>query len=96
MISVVLDTNVIVSAAISIDGNPALIFEMLTLEEIKNYTTQEVIDEIREALRRPKIAKRISLVEQEFIMNTFEKFSEKSMPGVKFEEIKEDPDDRGL
>jgi len=82
-----------ISAAISADGNPALIFEMLILENIKNYTTQEIIDEIRKVLQRPRITKRISLVEQEFIISTFEKFSEKIVSGVKFEEIKDDPDD---
>ncbi len=93
MIKVVLDTNVVVSAAISTDGNPALIFEMLILEDIKNYTTQEIIDEIKEVLQRPRITKRISVVEQEFIISTFEKFSEKIISGIKFEEIKDDPDD---
>ena len=42
MIKVVLDTNVVVSAAISPDGNPAFIFEMLILEDIKNYTTPKI------------------------------------------------------
>ncbi len=93
MIKVVLDTNVVVSAAISSDGNPALIFEMFTSEEIKNYTTQEIIDEILEVLQRPKITKRLSLVEREFILNKFEEFSEKIKPNVKFDEIKDDPDD---
>lgn len=93
MIRVVLDTNVVVSAAISTDGNPALIFEMLIMEDIKNYTTQEIIDEIKEVLQRPRITKRVSLVEQEFILSTFEKFSEKIVSGIKFEEINDDPDD---
>lgn len=93
MIRVVLDTNVVISAAIATDGNPAMIFEMLILEEIKNFTTQEIIEEIREVLQRPKITKRLNLLEQEFIMNTFEECSEKIKPGVNFDQIKEDPDD---
>jgi len=93
MTRVVIDTNVVVSAAISTDGNPALIFEMLIMEDIKNYATREIIDEIKEVVQRPRIAKRVSLVEQEFIIDTFEKFSEKIVSGVKFEEIKDDPDD---
>lgn len=93
MVRVVLDTNVVISAVLSTDGNPALIFEMLILEEIKNYTSPEIIEEIREVLQRPKVAKRLSLVEQEFILNTFEEFSEKIEPGVRFKEIQEDPDD---
>lgn len=93
MISVVLDTNVAVSAGISPDGNPAFIFEMLILEEIKNYTTSEITEEFREVLQRPRIAKRLKPLEQEFILNTYEKFSEKIEPAVKFEEVKDDPDD---
>lgn len=93
IIRVVLDTNVVVSAVISTDGNPALIFEMLILEDLKNYTTQEIIEEIKEVLQRPRIIKRISLVEQDFIVSTFEKISEKIVSGVKIEEIKDDPDD---
>ncbi|HLC52319.1 MAG TPA: putative toxin-antitoxin system toxin component, PIN family [Candidatus Nanoarchaeia archaeon] len=45
---IVLDTNVVISAAISSDGNPAKIFEMLIREEVENFTTSEIIDEIKE------------------------------------------------
>lgn len=93
MTRIVLDTNVVISAGISTDGNPALIFEMLILEDVKNYTTQDIIDEIKEVLLRPRITKIISLVEQEFIIGIFEKFSEKIAVGIKFQEIKDDPDD---
>ncbi len=74
---VVIDTNVVVSSAISTEGNPAAIFEMLLLEKITNYTTQEIIEEVKEVLKRPRIAKRLSLVEQEFIIENFENFSKK-------------------
>lgn len=93
MIRVVLDTNVVISAVLSTDGKPASIFEMLILGEIQNYASQDIIEEIREVLQRPKIAKQLSLVEQEFILNTFEEFSEKIKLRVKLEEIKDDPDD---
>lgn len=93
MIKVVLDTNIVISAAISSDGNPLVIFEMLILEDIKNYTTQEIIEEIKDVLQRPRITKRMSLVEQEFLLNTFERFSEKIVPSLKFRGIKDDPDD---
>ena len=34
---VVLDTNIVVAAAISMDGNPAKIFELLLENKIVNY-----------------------------------------------------------
>ncbi len=92
-IAVVMDTNVVVSAAISKDGNPATIFEMLLLGEIQNYTTQKIIDEIKEVLQRPRIKKILNDADCQFIISTFEKFSEKvdNVPEIKV--ISEDPDD---
>ena len=51
----VIDTNTIVSAPFSEDGNPAKIFELLLLEEIINFTSEEIIDEITEVFNRNKI-----------------------------------------
>ena len=93
MARVVVDTNVVVSAAISLDGNPALIFEMIISEEVQNFTTQEIIKEIKDVLQRPKIAMRLSSTEQEFIVNTFTKFSKKINPAVRFHQVQADPDD---
>jgi predicted nucleic acid-binding protein len=36
---VVLDTNIVISAAISSEGNPAKIFEMLINGKIENFAT---------------------------------------------------------
>lgn len=91
MVNVVIDTNVIVSAAKSTDGNPAQIFEMLLLEEITNFTTEEIIEEIKDVLARPRI--KLNLVEQKFVLNNFEKFSKKISTSSKFDIIKDDPAD---
>ena len=91
MVKAVIDTNVIVSAAKSTDGNPAQIFEMLLLEEITNYTTKDIIGEIKEVLARPTI--KLNLIGQEFILNNFEKSSVKIQTISKFNIVKEDPDD---
>lgn len=93
MIRVVLDTNVVISAAVSKNGNPTTIFEMLILDKIKNYTTQEIIDEITDVFQRPKITKILNLEGSRYMINTFEKFSEKITCALTFKEIKEDPDD---
>ena len=91
MVKAVIDTNVIVSAAKSTDGNPAQIFEMLLLEEITSYTTKNIIEEIKEVLARPRI--KLNLLEQEFILSNYEKSSIKIETTSKFDIIKEDPDD---
>lgn len=91
MVNVVLDTNIVISAAKSLDGNPAQIFEMLLLEEIINYTTKEIIEEIKEVLARPRI--KLALIEQEFMLTNFEKFSTTIQTMSTFDVIKDDPDD---
>lgn len=96
MIRVVMDTNVIVSAALSQEGNPALIMRMFLLGELKNNITPEIIAEVREVLERPKITKKTSLIEREFILKAIEEFSEKINPGLTFDEVKEDPDDNKI
>jgi putative PIN family toxin of toxin-antitoxin system len=90
---VVIDTNIVVSAAISEDGNPAKIFEMLLREEIVNYTTDHIIAEIRKVMSRPKIAQRLSMVEANFIIDNFERFSKKIKTDKTIEMVKDDPAD---
>lgn len=96
MIRVVMDTNVIVSSLLIKEGNPALIFKMFLLGEIKNSITPEILNEVKEVFERQKITNRISLVEKEFILKALEEFSEKINSGLKVEEIAEDPDDNKI
>ena len=69
----VLDTNIIISAAISNDGNPAKIFEMLLEKKFINYTSQEILEEIEDVIKRPKFG--ISKEFQKFILDNFRKNS---------------------
>jgi|SRR3989344_3337316 len=92
-IRTVIDTNVIISAAISEDGNAAKIFELLLLELIENYTGSEIISEVNQVFNRSKIKKVISKVDMDFILNNYCKFSRKTTPKNKFSIIKEDPKD---
>jgi putative PIN family toxin of toxin-antitoxin system len=68
---VVLDTNIVVSAALSTQGSPAKIFELLLSNKICNYTSNEIYDEIEGVLRRPKIVKNLSLDFVQFMENYF-------------------------
>ncbi|HLG24969.1 MAG TPA: putative toxin-antitoxin system toxin component, PIN family [Candidatus Nanoarchaeia archaeon] len=68
-VKVVLDTNIIISAAISSDGNPAKIFELLLKDEIVNYVTYEILDEIKKVIERPLFKKYIGADYKKFIMD---------------------------
>lgn len=92
-LKVVLDTNVIISAAISKEGAPARIFELLLLELIENFTSKEIVKEIEEVFSRPKISELINERDRRFVIKNFKKFSKKITPTLKIDEIKEDPDD---
>ena len=92
-LKVVLDTNIIISSAISKNGNPAKIFELLLLEKIENYTTKEIIKEIETVFNRERIRKLITLTDKEFIINTYKTFSVLISPDKKHKIVKEDKDD---
>lgn len=89
---VVLDTNVVVSAALTPQGISAEIFEMLIQGAIENFTSDEIMEEIRDVLRRPKFNK-VDKNYLQYIIENFEKLSRKINPEIKIDAIKEDPDD---
>src|SRR3989338_7377804 len=92
-IRVVLDTNIIISAAISEEGAPARIFELLILELIENFTSEDIVEEIEEVFQRRKIADLISEEDKAFVINNYKKFSTKVKPVTKIDKIKEDSED---
>jgi len=69
---VVIDTNVIISSGIAMDGNPADIFEMLLEKKIINFTSLDIIDEIEQVFSRPKIR---SCIDPGFIVQKFKRLS---------------------
>ena len=68
-----MDTNIVVSAAISSDGTPARIFELFLEKSILNYTTDEIIDEISEVIDRPLLG--IDKDYKKFILDNFKLLS---------------------
>lgn len=93
MLKVVIDTNVIISSALSVDSNPSKIFEMLLSGNIESYTSEDIINEIKEVMERRKIREIISFQDREFIIKAFENNSELIVPSEKYLEVKEDPKD---
>lgn len=72
---VVIDTNIAVSAFLSPDGNEARVFELFLNEEIVNYTSEEIINELEEVIYRRKFAKSILYNDKEFMLKNFRELS---------------------
>ena len=57
MIQLVIDTNVIISAALSPNGNPAKILSLISIEnEIHVFFNMKILIEYKEVLSRPKMS----------------------------------------
>lgn len=95
-LKVVIDTNTVISAPLSEDGNPAKIFELLLLEEINNFTSDEIIAEVTEVFNREKIKTKLPQDKINFVINNFKKFSKFVKPINKLDVIKEDVDDNKI
>jgi len=93
---VVIDTNTIISAPLSEDGNPAMIFELLLLGKINNFRSEEITNEVIEVFHREKIKKLISEEKIQFIIDNYKKFSELVKPNIKLSIVKEDEDDNRI
>ena len=89
---VVLDTNVVISAGLSREGIPAKIFKLLMNGSIDNFTTKEIIDEIKTVFARSKF-KNADRKYLRFIALNFEKASIILNPEDRLQIVHEDPSD---
>ena len=56
MTNIVLDTNIIISAALSPNGNPAKILSLIVSEnDMQIYYAMEILEEYKEVLSRPRM-----------------------------------------
>jgi len=92
-LKVVLDTNVIISAALARDSNPSRVFELLLLERVDNFTSLEITDEIKDVFSRPKIKDLTSPAHRDFIIDNFVRLSKSIKPRIKLDVVKEDKAD---
>ncbi|MBI2140654.1 putative toxin-antitoxin system toxin component, PIN family [Candidatus Woesearchaeota archaeon] len=90
---VVFDTNIVVSAAISIDGNPARVFELFLEGYLVNYTSSDIIREVKDVLSREHLQQYLSEEFKEFMVKNFEMLSVVIEPTSFEDAIKEDPKD---
>jgi len=93
---IVMDTNIVVSAAISTDGTPAKIFELFLNKKIVNYTSEEIIKEIEEVINRPAFREYISDEYKKFILDSFKLNSVVVKPTIDENAVPEDEADNKL
>ncbi len=93
-IGVVLDTNIIISALIAKEGASAKVFEMLILGEIENYTSSEIISELKEVLERREITKRTTSKARQFIFKHYLNNSIQIAPKMKVHVVEHESDNK--
>jgi putative PIN family toxin of toxin-antitoxin system len=94
-LNVVVDTNVIVSAAISPAGNPARVVRGWLADRFVLITSAPLLDEIERALRRRRVQKFISLTppEMEEFLALVRARSRIVSPSRAIDVVTDDPDD---
>ncbi|MFH1408420.1 MAG: putative toxin-antitoxin system toxin component, PIN family [Nanoarchaeota archaeon] len=92
-LKVVLDTNVIVSAAFHHNRIPASILRLVIKRKIINYVTVSMIKELLQVFKRPAILQRITEKDLDYVKNAILAISVGITPLEYFHIINEDPDD---
>jgi uncharacterized protein len=90
----VLDTNIIISAIICKHGEPAKLFEKMINEEIENYTSKAIIEELIEVLNRNEIIKKTKKETRTFILEQYLIHSQIITPKIKHEIIEHKSDNK--
>jgi len=90
----ILDTNIIISAIICKQGDPAKLFEKLIKEEIENYTSKEIIEELIEVLNRNEIIKKTKKETRTFILEQYLIHSQIVIPKTKHEIVEHKSDNK--
>ena len=68
---VVLDTNVAISAALSKQGAPAKVYELVLEGKLLNFTTVSILQELEEVFQRFIQRRKMQPAQKEFMMQTF-------------------------
>ena len=87
---VVLDTNVLISSIFWEKGNSHQIVKLAIKQDIINFTSQEMLNELAKVLRK-KFEQPEDKIEEQLALII--KYSQITEPKIKVKEIKEDPSD---
>ena len=91
--NVVLDTNILISASINNDGLPAQIIKLVAASKITNYTTYDIIEEIKRVFEKVYIKNAVTGKDKEFLIKGFIDRSIIIIPRFNEKVINEDPSD---
>jgi hypothetical protein len=94
-VKAVLDTNVLVSAAIVRSSPPGQILAELKLRAFEAITTPDLLQELEDVTRRPQLLTRLAWTEEDrqVFLNDYGDAAVKVQPTASLTVIKEDPDD---
>ena len=97
MQSVILDTNVLVSALIQKSFPHYIVFDFVLNERVNLYLSNELMNEYRDVLSRPKFAKIADFSSNaEIVLSRFEKIATFYEPKSRLNIIKDESDNRLL
>ena len=91
--NVVLDTNIIISAAITKEGAPAQILELLVAGKITNYTTEDIIKEVIRAFDKASVKSFVNNEEKKLVLDGYISKSVLIKPIFNEKVILDDPED---
>jgi len=91
--NVVLDTNIIISAAIHRDGAPAQILRFLVAGKIINYTTKDIIEELVRVFDKATVRKFMDYEDKKLVLDGY--ISKSAIIKSEFDEkvVLDDPSD---
>ena len=93
-LDVVLDTNILVSALWSFDGNPARIVEMVLAGDITSHYSNEILAEYKKVLFRDRFKSRFAEGEINILLDYIVKFGNRVSPAISKEPFFVDESDR--
>ena len=97
MQSLILDTNIVVSALIQKSYPHYIVFDYVLNEKVKLYLSEPLMNEYREVLARPKFLRINDFVSNaEIVLSRFEKIATFYEPKVRLDIIKDKSDNKLL
>ena len=97
MQSVILDTNIVVSALIQKSYPHYIVFDYVLREQVKMYLSEALMNEYREVLSRPKFAQITDFLSNtEIVLSRFEKIALLYEPKIRLNIIKDKSDNKLL
>jgi putative PIN family toxin of toxin-antitoxin system len=97
MQSVILDTNIVVSALIQKSYPHYIVFDYVLNEQVKLYLSKALINEYCEVLSRPKFTRITGFLSNaEIVINRFEKIALFCEPKIRLDIIKDKSDNKLL